>query len=155
MIDKNNSKREKTLVKQAIEEFYVCGLPYLQDLHLRAEWDGQTGKGYFTAQPHHSGGAKGWVYGGLIASMIDCHSIATAIAFTRQVEGRHRSTQPEVQYVTRRLDVNFRSPTPVETELFLLAEVKEKKGKDAVIRCSLFAGEKECVQAEVIAERIG
>jgi len=155
MKNKIKSKQDKTLANQTIEDFYNCGLPYLQELHLRAGWDGQAGKAYFTAQSHHSGGAKGWVYGGLIASMIDCHSIATAIAFTRQVERRQRSTQPEIQYVTRRLDVNFRSPTPVETELFLLAEVKEIKGKDAVICCSLFAGDKECVQAEVIAERIG
>ena len=35
-----------------------------------------------------------------------------------------------------------------------LAGVKEIKGKDAVIHWSLFAGDKECVQAEVIAERI-
>ena len=54
MIDKKNSKRKKTMVKQAIEDLYICGLPYLQDLHLRAEWDGKAGKGYFTTQSHHS-----------------------------------------------------------------------------------------------------
>ncbi len=154
MIDKKNSKRKKTMVKQAIEDLYICGLPYLQDLHLRAEWDGKAGKGYFTTQSHHSGGAEGWVYGGLIASMIDCHSIATAIASTCQAEGREPSAQPKIQYVTRRLDVNFRFPTPVETELSLLAEVKEIKGTDVVISCSLFADDKVCAQAEVIAGRI-
>ena len=142
------------MTRQAIEKFYICGLPYLQDLQLRAEWDGNAGRAYFKTQSHHSGGAKGWVYGGLIATMIDCHSIATAIAFTCQSEERERATQPEIQFVTRSLDINYRSPTPVETELFLCAEIKEIKGKKIVITCSLFVNDKESVQAEVIAERI-
>lgn len=154
MINKIKSKQDKRLASQAIEDFYNCGLPYLQDLQLRAEWDGNAGRAYFKTQSHHSGGAKGWVYGGLIASMIDCHSIATAIAFTCQSEGRERATQPEIQFVTRSLDVNYRSPTPVETELFLFAEIKEIKANKIVISCSLYVNEKESVQAEVIAERI-
>ena len=86
--------------------------------------------------------------------MIECHSIATAIAFTYQTEGRDPLTKPEIKFMTRSLDVDYIHPSPLNTKLVLRAEVKKINGKEAVIRCSLFADDKECVQAQIIAERV-
>jgi acyl-CoA thioesterase FadM len=56
--------------------------------------------------------------------------------------------------VTANLNVTYLKPTPLGQELFLRAAVKELTPKKAIVRCALYAGENECVQAEVVAVRV-
>jgi len=66
---------------------YGCGRFNEQGLQIKSHWDGEEAVCTFTPQPYHLG-VSGYVYGGLIASLIDCHCIATAAAARYHAEGR-------------------------------------------------------------------
>jgi acyl-CoA thioesterase FadM len=93
------------------------------------------------------------VYGGLIASLIDCHSVGTATAACYQAEGREPGTEPQIRFLTGTLNVRYLEPTPIDVELVLRARIKALYEKKIVVSCSLYANEKECAQGEVIAIR--
>ncbi|MBW1794338.1 MAG: hypothetical protein JRF30_09095 [Deltaproteobacteria bacterium] len=61
----------------------------------------------------------GFVYGGLIANLIDCHSIGIAIAASYEAEGREPGTEPQITFVTGTLKVKYLHSTPIDTELIL------------------------------------
>ena len=54
------------------------------------------------------------MYGGLIASVIDCHSAGTAAIFTMIDAGVAVGSEPSPRYVTAHLEVDFLAPTPLD-----------------------------------------
>ncbi|MEW5909863.1 MAG: PaaI family thioesterase [Thermodesulfobacteriota bacterium] len=132
---------------------YGCGRHNPQGLHIRTEWNGTEGVFRFTPKPYHTA-FPGVVYGGLIASLIDCHSIGTCVAAAYEAEGRGPGTEPEITFVTGNLNVTYLHPTPMNTELLLRAKVREQKEKKIVVTCSLFAEDKECARGEVVGIRV-
>jgi acyl-coenzyme A thioesterase PaaI-like protein len=132
---------------------YGCGKHNPQGLHIKTRWDGKEGVFRFTPEPYHSA-FPGVVYGGLIASLIDCHAIGTAIAATYEAEGRPPDTEPNITYVTGNLNVTYLHPTPAGVELELRAQVEELHEKKAIVICSLYADGIECAKGVVVAIRI-
>lgn len=132
---------------------YGCGRHNADGLHIQTYWDGEEGVSRFTPRPHHTA-FPGFVYGGLLASLIDCHSIGTAIAATYHAERRTPDSAPEITYVTGNLNVTYLHPTPMDIELTLRARVKELHPRKALVTCSLYAGDQETVRAEVVAVRV-
>jgi acyl-coenzyme A thioesterase PaaI-like protein len=132
---------------------YGCGRHNAHGLHVQTYWNGAEGIARFTPQPHHTA-FPGYVYGGLLASLIDCHSMGTAIAATYHAQGRAPGTEPDITYVTGNLNVSYLKPTPIGIELVLRARIKELTPKKAIVNVSVFAGEQACVQAEVVAVRV-
>lgn len=131
---------------------YGCGRNNAHGLHIETYWNGDEGIAYFTPHPQHTG-YPGYTYGGLLASLIDCHAMATASAATYQHEGRKRGTEPLVMFVTGSLNVSYMKPTPIDAELVLRARAKEIHAKKVVVECSIYAGQVETVRGEVIAVR--
>ena len=132
---------------------YGCGRNNSDGLHIQTHWDGEEGVCHFTPKPHHTA-FPGFVYGGLVASLIDCHSMATAIAAAYQAAGRDPDTEPEITYVTGSLSVRYLKPTPMGTELVLRSRVTEMHEKKAIVVTSVYADEVECVSGEVVAVRV-
>jgi acyl-coenzyme A thioesterase PaaI-like protein len=132
---------------------YGCGRLNENGLHLQTFWDGQEGIARFTPRPYHAA-FPGFVYGGLLASLIDCHSMGTAIAATYHAEGRPPGSLPEITYVTGNLNVFYLRPTPLGVELVLRARVTEITPKKALVAVSVFAGPDECARGEVVAVRV-
>ncbi len=96
----------------------------------------------------------GFVYGGLIASLIDCHATGTAAAAKYREEGRPMDTAPPIRFVTGSLHVDFLAPTPIEGDLELRGTVREIKGRKVTVAVSLSAAGKECARGEVVAVQI-
>jgi acyl-coenzyme A thioesterase PaaI-like protein len=146
--------------KKAIQDYYDeemavchgCGYNNPDGLHIKTYWDGNEGLCRFTPESHHTA-FPGYVYGGLIACLIDCHSTGTATAAAYEAEGRAPGTDPPLRFVTGTLTVRFLRPTPIDCELLLKARVLELGKKKAVIKCALFAGDEQCAQGEVIVIR--
>jgi len=132
---------------------YGCGRHNVDGLHIQTFWNGEEGVAHFMPRPHHTA-FPGIVYGGLLASLVDCHSIGTAIAATYQADGRAPDTEPEVTYVTGNLNVTYLQPTPMGIELTLRARIKELHPRKAIVTCSIYAGDKETVRAELVAVRV-
>ena len=148
--------------KEAIQDFYAddiavcygCGKNNPQGLHIRTQWNGKEGILRFKPKPYHTA-FPGVVYGGLIASLIDCHSIGTVVAAAYQAEGRAPGTEPDIMYVTGKLTVSYIKPTPIDKELELRAQVKELGERKSIVTCFLSADNETCAQGEVVAVRVG
>jgi len=129
---------------------YGCGRLNECGLHIKSYWDGEEAVCIFHPKPYHTA-MPGYVYGGLIASIIDCHSTGTAAAAAYRAEGRAMDTDPPLRFVSGSLHVDYLRPTPLDGPLKLLARVKEIKGRKAVVAVTLSAQGKVCARGEVVA----
>jgi acyl-coenzyme A thioesterase PaaI-like protein len=96
----------------------------------------------------------GFVYGGLIASLIDCHAMATAAAAAERAAGRSIGEGPAPRFVTASLRVEYVAPTPVGRALELRARVRERSERKAIVEVTLAAGGSVTARGEVVAVRI-
>jgi len=132
---------------------YGCGKNNPDGLHIKTLWDGHRGEFRFKPESCHTA-FPGVVYGGLLACLVDCHCIGTAIAASYDMEKREPGSDPAIMFATANLNINYLKPTPMDRELLLKSHVTELKPKKAVIACSIFADSLECVTASVVAVRI-
>ena len=105
---------------------YGCGPFNAHGLRLRSYSKGNETVATFTPKPYHTA-VPGFVYGGLIASIIDCHGIGTAVAEAYRIQHREMGTEPPIRYVTAALRVSYCHPTPIDGSLELRGCVKEVK----------------------------
>jgi predicted CxxxxCH...CXXCH cytochrome family protein len=73
--------------EDAVSYCYGCGRLNEQGLQIKSRWEGEEAVCRYTPRPYHMA-IPGFVYGGLIASLIDCHSTGTAAAAAYRAEGR-------------------------------------------------------------------
>lgn len=113
---------------------YGCGRLNPAGLQLKSYWhqEGVESLARVTPRPEHTAIA-GFVYGGLIASIIDCHSTGTAAAAVYFAEGRSMDSLPTLRYVTASLQVDFLKPTPLGPELEVWGRAVEIKGRKVVV----------------------
>ncbi len=132
---------------------YGCGRLNDEGLQIKSYWDGDESVCHFQPRPYHKA-VPGYVYGGLLASLIDCHGTGTAAAAMYRAAGREMDTEPSFRFLTGSLHVDYLKPTPIDTVLEIRGRVKEIKGRKVVISCSLFAKGEECVRGEVVAVQV-
>lgn len=138
---------------ESVAHCYGCGRLNDAGLQIRSFWEGEEAVTRFRPRPYHTA-IPGYVYGGLIASLIDCHSTGTAAAAAYRAEGREMDTEPPLRYVTASLHVDYLRPTPLDAELVVRARVKEIKGRKVVVTSSLYAGDVECARGEVVCVQL-
>ncbi len=129
---------------------YGCGRLNEYGLQIRSYWDGEETVCTFYPKPYHIA-IPGYVYGGLVASLIDCHCTGTAAAAAYRAEGREMDTEPPLRFVTGSLHVDFLRPTPLGVPLDVRARVKEIKGRRVVVGATLSAQGEVCARSEVVA----
>jgi acyl-coenzyme A thioesterase PaaI-like protein len=147
--------------RKAIQDYYPdsyamcygCGRLNPHGLQIKSYWEGDHMVARFRPQPYHTA-IPGFVYGGLIASLIDCHGTGTAAAAAYRDEGREIGTEPALRFVTASLHVDYVRPTRIDAELVLRARPKEIKGRKVVVTVTLSAEGDECARGEVIAVRV-
>jgi acyl-coenzyme A thioesterase PaaI-like protein len=132
---------------------YGCGRLNEHGHQIKSYWDGEESVCTFHPQPYHTA-IPGFVYGGLIASLIDCHSTGTAAAATYREEGRAMDTEPPVRFVTASLRVDYLRPTPIGVPLEIRGTVKEITGRKVVVRATVSAQGEVCARGEVVAVRL-
>ena len=71
----------------------------------------------FEPEPHHCAMPPDVMNGGILAALIDCHSVCTSIAEAYHREGREVGEGPKIWYATGSLQVNYRLPTPIDGPL--------------------------------------
>lgn len=59
---------------------YGCGPGNREGLRIKSFWDGEAAVCTYRPEHHHSAGPPQFLNGGIIATLIDCHSVCTAIA---------------------------------------------------------------------------
>jgi acyl-coenzyme A thioesterase PaaI-like protein len=132
---------------------YGCGRLNEYGLQIKSYWDGDEAVCSYKPRPYHMA-IPGYVYGGLIASIIDCHSTGTASAEAYRRAGQPMDTEPHYRYVTASLHIDYLRPTPIDETLTVRARVKEFKKRKVVITSSLYAGGKECARGLVVVAQM-
>jgi acyl-coenzyme A thioesterase PaaI-like protein len=129
---------------------YGCGSANPHGHQLKSYWDGEESVAEFRPEPYHTA-IPGYVYGGLIASIIDCHGTGTAAAAAYRADGREMGTEPPFRFVTASLHVDYLRPTPLGPPLVVRGRVKQIKGRKVVVEATLSADGQICARGEVVA----
>lgn len=128
---------------------YGCGRNNPQGLQLKSYWDGDESVCRYTPGTQYSGGFPGFVYGGMIASIMDCHGAGTAAAAKARETG-----EPIGRFVTASLKVDYLKPTPQGVELEVRGKVAEIKGRKVTVDLSLKSDQNICAVGTVIMVQI-
>ena len=132
---------------------FGCGRHNTAGHRLKSRVEGDETVARFT--PHEGQIAvPGFVYGGLIASLIDCHAMATAAAAAELAAGRTIGEAPAPRFVTASLRVDYLAPTPFGPELELRSRVRERSERKAVVEVTLAAEGRITARGEAVAVRM-
>lgn len=128
---------------------YGCGAHNEHGHRIKTYWDGEETVTRFNPEPYHTA-IPGYVYGGLLASLVDCHSTGTAAAAMYRAAGREMDSEPAFRFVTGSLHVNYLKPTSMGP-LEIRGRVKEIKGRKVVVESTVYAGGVATATGEVVA----
>ena len=132
---------------------YGCGTNNENGHHLKTYWDGDQTVSEFTPKPYHTA-LPGFVYGGLLASLIDCHSTGTGSAALYKALPDNEKTENYPRCVTAQLKVDYLSPTPIDCTLKLIGTIKEIKGRKVIVSVEVFAKGIVTVKGEVVVVQV-
>lgn len=132
---------------------YGCGRLNEHGLQIKSYWDGDESVCHYQPRPYHMA-VPGYVYGGLIASLIDCHGTGTAAAAMYRAQGRPMDTEPAFRFLTASLHVDYLKPTPIDNPLELRGRIKEIKGRKVIVSVDLLAHGEVCAKGEVVTVQV-
>jgi len=146
-------------VKTAIQDIYPddfawcygCGRLNDDGYHFRTFWnDDETVTDYRPLEKHTA--LPGYVYGGLIASFVDCHGTGSASLFLHRKNGHEPGDGAEPpRFVTASLHVDYIKPTPQGVLLKAVGKVEEIHPKKYKVNIKVYAGEEHIANGEVVA----
>ncbi len=130
---------------------YGCGRLNEKGHHFRTGWDGEQTVTIYEPKEEHMA-IPGFVYGGLIASLIDCHGTGSAAIALHRKNGNEigDSTEPP-RFVTASLKVDFVNPTPEGALLKAVGTVHEIHPKKWRVETAVYANDTVCARGEVVA----
>jgi len=132
---------------------FGCGRDNEKGLRIRSHWEGDEGVCRWMPEAHHRAG-EGFINGGVLATVIDCHMGCTATAAAYKAEGRELGSGPELVYVTASLQVDYLRPTPAGQPVELRASIRQINGRKITVACSLRSGGEETVRGEAVFVRV-
>src|SRR3989304_3701077 len=132
---------------------YGCGSMNEFGHQLKIFGDGKESVCHFQPKPYHTA-IPGYVYGGLLASLVDCHGTGTAAAAGYSAENRAMDTEPHLRYLTASLHVDYLKPTPLGPVLEIRAKGKEEKGRKVVVEEWIRVNGIITIKGEVVAVQV-
>lgn len=149
------------MMEKAFQDYYEdehshcfgCGRLNMHGHRIKSYWDGDEARCVFTPEPYYTASPE-YVYGGMIASLIDCHSTGTAAAAAYRAENRSMDSKPPLRFVTASLHVDYLKPTPIGVPLEIRASVQEIKGRKVVVTSTVSANGLLCARGKVVAVRL-
>lgn len=130
---------------------FGCGTKNEKGLKIHSFWRDDIAMCHWKPKQHHEGWAD-LTCGGIIASLVDCHCIATAMATAIRNENRELDSEPHYLFATGSLNIMYLKPTPIDAEMRLEAQVTRiKNEKKYTVSCNVFVGDEQTAKAEVIA----
>lgn len=129
---------------------FGCGALNEQGLQIKSFWAGDEVVCAWRPKPHHIG-HPGILYGGLIASVVDCHCIWTASAHAYRRAGLQMADELRFTYVTGGLSIRYKKPVPIEHAVELRARVAQFDDRKTIVTCTVTSGGVTRAEAEVVA----
>jgi acyl-coenzyme A thioesterase PaaI-like protein len=132
---------------------YGCGRLNRHGRHLKTVWDGEESVSVYTPHPYEIA-LPGFVNGGVLASLIDCHATGTAAAVAYRAEGREMGSLPAHRFVTASLHVDFLSPTPLGPPLEIRGRLESIEGRHVVVDAHISVAGRITVRGRVLSVEI-
>ena len=133
---------------------FGCGRLNHDGHQIKSYWDGDEGVCRITPKKHYTGGMKNILYGGLIASLMDCHAAGTAAAAKARELKIEMTPGAMPRFVTASLKVDYLAPAPVGKEVELRAIVEEIKGRKVTVSVAMTVEAKVCATGWLIMVQI-
>jgi acyl-coenzyme A thioesterase PaaI-like protein len=133
---------------------YGCGPENPHGMQIKSYWKGEECVCVYTPRPEQCAGPTQYLYGGTIASLIDCHSVNTSMSNYYRREGREIGDGEKIWCVTGKLTVDYLAPTPIDKDVTLRAMIEECTDKKTIVRCRVYSGKTQTAAGEVIAVRV-
>lgn len=136
---------------------FGCGADNPDGLQLKSAWDPEDREvavATFRPQPLHAAGPRHILNGGIIATLLDCHGICTAVADAYRREGRDIGSAPELWYATASMAVDFLRPAPIDGPVHLTGRVVAVDDRFTTVECRLESDGKARATASVRAVRV-
>lgn len=128
---------------------YGCGRLNDHGMQIKSYWDGEETVAVYQPKPYHTA-IPGYVYGGLIASLIDCHATGTASAAATREAGLDLSSDSALRFVTASLQVDYLRPTPMGIPLEVRGMIEEIKDRKVVVGATVSANGELCATGRVV-----
>jgi acyl-coenzyme A thioesterase PaaI-like protein len=147
---------EDAAIQEQLQGNYCwgCGADNPSGLHLKSYWDGELAIARWTPSEEFAAGPRHFLNGGIIATLLDCHGVCTAIADSYRRDGRPIGTEPEIWLATTFMSVEYLRPTPIAEVIELGARLTDRDERSASVECVLKAAGKDRVRATVRATRV-
>jgi acyl-coenzyme A thioesterase PaaI-like protein len=145
----------------AVQDYYPedvahcfgCGRLNEEGHQLKTVWEGEETVSRFRPKDFHTA-IPGYVYGGLIASLLDCHGTGGAAAAALRREGREIGDGEAPRFVTASLQVDFLKPTPLGPELEVRGRVVEITDRKVVLEETLSVDGVVTARGRVVAVKM-
>src|SRR3984957_11354032 len=131
-----------------------CGADNNAGLHLKSYWDGEIAVAEWIPSDEYAAVPQHFLNGGIIATLLDCHGVCTAIASAYQREPREIGTDPEIWYATTSMSVEYQRPVPIYSTVQLMARVAAHEDRTTTVTCVLSSEGKQRAQASVRSVRV-
>ena len=131
---------------------FGCGKNIKNGLHIKSYWEGEFAESIWSPKSIHQGW-RGIMNGGIIATIIDCHTMGTSMAYAYKYERRPLGSYPEYKYATGSINIKYIKPTPNKTVL-LRAKILSYSEKKVLISCEVISDGKITAIGEVVAFRV-
>ena len=132
-----------------------CGRTNERGLQIKSHWDEHdsgTAVCDFEPRPHQSAYPLDVLNGGIIATLIDCHSIGTSIADGYRRAGRPIGDGDVILYATASLNVSYQKPTPISGPVRVVARVVEATERKTTVESTVLDKDGvETASGEVVA----
>jgi len=138
----------------SVAHCFGCGADNAYGLQLKSYWEGEEAVAEFLPEPHQCGWSPDVTYGGLIASLIDCHTCNLAIARLYRDARRPIGSEPKIDCATAQLNVSLMRPTAIDEPIRLVARIRNIDGRKIWVDCEVTSGSEVTARGEVLAIRL-
>ncbi len=142
MSGENNKIAIQDTYGERFQHCWGCGPKNESGMHLKSYPD-ETGEKCIckvTPQGEFTGGVPDNLFGGMIAMIFDCHGTASAAWFAHRDKGLKLTKDTVIgRFITARLEVDFKKPTPMDTELTVTSYLREIGERKVIVEMEMEA----------------
>lgn len=139
---------------ERFQHCWGCGPKNDLGLHLKTypSIDGNSCISRIKLENAYTGGVPSNVFGGMIATIFDCHGTASAAWFSHHQKGLELTESTVIgRFITARLEIDYLSPSPIEDEIVVTSTLEELGERKAIIAMEMTVATKVRAKAKMVA----
>ena len=139
---------------ERFQHCWGCGAKNEEGLHLKSypSEDGKTCICKIVPDDRYTGGVPANLFGGMIATIFDCHGTASAAYFAHKEKGLELREDTIIgRFITARIEVDFKMPVPMDTEITVTSTALEMTERKVIVDMEMEAAGKVRAKARMVA----